>query len=114
MKKITYKTIEKAVGAINQYYDTVPNGYINEEYLIAKNIADIDNVHILISQLEGLELIRYGTNDYDVPAINRLSKCKSYLIERKERRKDIIITRIISIAALALSAIAIIMRFLPL
>ena len=64
MKKITYKTIEKAVGAINQYYDTVPNGYINEEYLIAKNIADIDNVHILISQLEGLELIRYGTNDY--------------------------------------------------
>ena len=106
-KAISKRTIEKAVAAINEYYDRPNCGYIKKGFLIIKNITTSEEVDVLISRLEGLGLITYSKdNKWDEVAINRLAPCITYFEKKNDAARQAAFAKVTSIISLIISLIA--------
>lgn len=115
-KYISQRKIEKAIIAINGYYDKMSDGnhHITKDFLTHNKICSPDEVDMFISRLEGLGLIDYS--EYitaGVLAITRLPPCITYFENKKAIAKQTQFSKITSIISLIISAIALIKSFFP-
>ncbi len=109
-KAFSQKKIEKAINAINDYYDNHdPRAfYIAESYLVENGICKHSESRLLVSKLVNLGLIDYSRNNtHDILAINRLPSCVTYFERKNDAAKQAAFAKTISIISLVLSLLSV-------
>lgn len=106
-KAFSQKKIEKAILAINRFYDKYSDRPMTKDYLVGKRIVGYDEVDAFISRLVSLGLIGYSHKDeYNELKIIRLPACVAYFEKKNDAASQAAFAKRTSIVSIIISGLS--------
>lgn len=103
-KAFPKKKIEKAILAINKFYDRYSDRSMTRDYLVGKKIVGYDEVDAFIARLVGLELVDYSQKDENGDLkIIPLPACTAYFEKKNDVASQAAFAKVTSIISLVIS-----------
>ena len=108
-KAFPRKKIEKAVLAINRFYDKYSDRNMTKDYLVGKRIVGYNEVDAFIARLVSLELVDYSHKDKNGDLeIIPLPECTAYFEKKNDAAKQAAFAKTTSIISLGISLLSLV------